>query len=69
MATGAAARMRSGAESRMDRDICAAVHEELVADPRVDADDIVVEVFDGDATLNGTVPSQVARLTSQSGPY
>ena len=42
----------------MDRDIRAAVHEALVADPRINADDIVVEVFDGDVTLNGTVPSQ-----------
>ena len=30
----------------MDRDIRAAVHEELVADPLIDADDIVVEVCD-----------------------
>jgi osmotically-inducible protein OsmY len=42
----------------MDRDIRAAVHEELVADPRIDADDIVVEVFNGEVSLNGTVPSQ-----------
>ena len=42
----------------MDRDIRAAVHEELVADPLVDADDIVVEVFNGEVSLNGTVPSQ-----------
>jgi len=42
----------------MDRDIRAAVHEELVTDPLVDADDIVVEVFDGQVSLNGTVPSQ-----------
>ena len=42
----------------MDRDIRAAVYEALVADPRIDADDIVVEVFAGDVTLNGTVPSQ-----------
>ena len=45
----------------MDRDIRAAVHEALVADPRINADDIVVEVFDGDITLNGTVPSQAQR--------
>ena len=45
----------------MDRDIRAAVHEELVTDPRIDADDIVVEIFDGDVTLNGTVPSQAQR--------
>ena len=42
----------------MDRDIRAAVHEELVADPLVDADDIVVEVFNGEVSLNGTVPTQ-----------
>ena len=45
----------------MDRDIRAAVHEALVADPRIDADDIVVEIFGGDVTLNGTVPSQAQR--------
>jgi osmotically-inducible protein OsmY len=45
----------------MDRDIRAAVHEELVADPFVDADDIVVEVVDGQVSLNGTVPSQDQR--------
>jgi osmotically-inducible protein OsmY len=45
----------------MDRDVRAAVHEALVADPRIDADDIVVEVFDGAVTLNGTVPSQSQR--------
>ena len=42
----------------MARDIRAAVHEELVADPRIDADDIVVEIFNGEVSLNGTVPSQ-----------
>jgi osmotically-inducible protein OsmY len=45
----------------MDRDIRAAVHEALVTDPRIDADDIVVETFGGDITLNGTVPSQAQR--------
>jgi osmotically-inducible protein OsmY len=45
----------------MDRDIRAAVHEALVTDPRIDADDIVVDIFDGDVTLNGTVPSQAQR--------
>ena len=35
----------------------AAVHEELVTDPLIDADDIVVEVFNGKVVLNGTVPS------------
>ena len=43
----------------MDSDIRAAVHKELVSDPRIDADDIVVEVFNGEVSLNGTVPSQV----------
>jgi osmotically-inducible protein OsmY len=42
----------------MDSDIRAAVHKELVTDPLVDADDVVVEVFDGQVSLNGTVPSQ-----------
>jgi len=39
-------------------DIRAAVYEELVTDPLIDADDIVVEVFNGDVSLEGTVPSQ-----------
>ena len=42
----------------MNSDIRAAVHEELVADPRIDADGIVVEIFNGEVSLNGTVPSQ-----------
>ena len=42
----------------MDGNIRAAVHTELVTDPLIDADDIVVEVFDGAVSLNGTVPSQ-----------
>jgi osmotically-inducible protein OsmY len=42
----------------MDRDIRAAVYEALVADPRIDAEDIVVGLLLGDVTLNGTVPSQ-----------
>jgi len=45
----------------MDRDIRAAVYEELVTDPRIDADGIVVDIFGGDITLNGTVPSQAQR--------
>ena len=45
----------------MDRDIRAAVYDELVSDPRIDADDIVVELLLGDVTLNGTVPSQAQR--------
>ena len=44
-----------------DRDIRAAVHEELVTDPLVDAGDIVVEVVDGAVSLTGTVPSQAQR--------
>ena len=31
----------------MDRDIRAAVYEELVSDPRIDADGIVVDIFGG----------------------
>jgi osmotically-inducible protein OsmY len=42
----------------MDRDIRAAVHQELDNDPGIDADDIVVEVVNGEVSLNGTVPSQ-----------
>ena len=42
-----------------DRDIRADVYEELVTDPLIDAEDIVVEVSDGAVSLNGTVPSQV----------
>src|SRR5215468_11208625 len=42
----------------MDSDIRAAVQKELVTDPRIDADDIVVVVFNGQVSLNGTVPSQ-----------
>jgi len=45
----------------MARDIRAAVHGELVADPRIDADDIVVEIFNGEVSLTGTVPSQDQR--------
>jgi osmotically-inducible protein OsmY len=45
----------------MDRDIRAAVYEELVTDPRIDADDIVVEAFMDGISLNGTVPSQAQR--------
>lgn len=40
-----------------DRDIRAAVHEELVTDPLIDADDIVVQVVNGAISLTGTVPS------------
>jgi osmotically-inducible protein OsmY len=45
----------------MDRDICAAVRKELVTDPLIDADDIVVELLNGEVSLNGTVPSQEQR--------
>jgi len=45
----------------MHRDIRAAVYEELVTDPRIDADDIVVEAFMDGISLNGTVPSQAQR--------
>jgi osmotically-inducible protein OsmY len=45
----------------MERDIRAAVYEALVTDPRIDADDIVVELLLDDVTLNGTVPSQAQR--------
>jgi osmotically-inducible protein OsmY len=43
------------------RDIRAAVFEELRVDQLVDTDDIEVKVFDGDVSLNGTVPSQAQR--------
>jgi osmotically-inducible protein OsmY len=42
----------------MDRDIRAAVYQELDADRLIDAVDIVVEVVNGEVSLNGTVPSQ-----------
>ena len=41
----------------MDRDIRAAVYQELDADRLVDAADIVVEVVNGEVSLTGTVPS------------
>lgn len=44
-----------------DTNIEAAVNRELVSDPFVDADDIVVEVVDGAVSLTGTVPSQAQR--------
>lgn len=44
-----------------DTNIAAAVQKELVGDPLVDADDIVVEVTDGAVSLTGTVPSQAQR--------
>ena len=45
----------------MDRDIRAAVYKQLVTDLRIDAVNIVVEVFNGDVWLEGTVPSQAQR--------
>lgn len=45
----------------MDRDIRAAVYQELDADRLVDAADIVVGVVNGEVSLNGTVPSQDQR--------
>ena len=39
-------------------DIRAAVYRELNQDPILDTADIVVEVFNRDVLLNGTVPSQ-----------
>jgi hyperosmotically inducible periplasmic protein len=42
----------------MDRDIRAAVYQELDADSLIDAGDIEVEVVNGEVSLNGTVPSQ-----------
>lgn len=44
-----------------DTNIEAAVQRELISDPFVDADDIVVEVVDGAVSLTGTVPSQAQR--------
>jgi len=41
-----------------DRDIRAAVYEELVTDPLIDTQDIVVEVLNGAVALTGTVPTQ-----------
>jgi osmotically-inducible protein OsmY len=48
----------------MDRDIRAAVYQELGADRLIDAADIVVEVVDGVVSLNGTVPSQDQRTAA-----
>jgi osmotically-inducible protein OsmY len=45
----------------MDRDIRAAVYQELDADPFIDAADIEVRVVNGEVSLNGTVPSQDQR--------
>jgi osmotically-inducible protein OsmY len=45
----------------MDNDIRAAVYEELDADPRIDADNIEVEVVNGEVSLNGAVTSQDQR--------
>jgi len=48
----------------MDRDIRAAVYQELVADRLVDAADIEVEIVSGEVSLNGTVPSQDQRTAA-----
>ena len=48
----------------MDRDIRAAVYQELGADRLVDAADIVVEVVNGVVSLNGTVPSHDQRVAA-----
>jgi osmotically-inducible protein OsmY len=45
----------------MNSDICAAVHEALVTDPRIDADGITVDIWNGEVRLTGTVPSQTQR--------
>ena len=49
-----------------DRDIRAAVYEELVTDPLLDTQDIVVEVLNGAVSLTGTVPTQ-AQCTEAAG--
>lgn len=41
-----------------DESIRAAVYKELVTDPLLEADDIVVDVINGAVSLTGTVPSQ-----------
>jgi osmotically-inducible protein OsmY len=41
-----------------DRNIRDEVHKELVSDPLIDADDIVIEVVNGAVSLTGRVPSQ-----------
>src|SRR5215469_8078912 len=48
----------------MDRDIRAAVYQELDADRLIDAADIEVEVVNGEVSLNGTVPSQDQRTAA-----
>jgi osmotically-inducible protein OsmY len=45
----------------MDSDICAAVHQALVTDPRIDADGITVDMWNGEVRLTGAVPSQTQR--------
>jgi osmotically-inducible protein OsmY len=39
-------------------DVRTAVYQALKVDPMIDQDDIVVDVVNGDVSLNGTVPSQ-----------
>ena len=48
----------------MDRDIRAAVYQELDADRLIDAADIEVEVVNGEVSLNGTVLSQDQRTAA-----
>ena len=48
----------------MDRDIRAAVYQELVTDPLIDAADIVVKIFSDHVSLDGTVPSQDQRAAA-----
>ncbi len=45
----------------MDNDIRAAVYLELDADPLIDADNIEVDVVNGEVSLNGSVMSQEQR--------
>jgi hypothetical protein len=45
-----------------DRNIEVAVREELVSDPLLDANGIVVEVTGGAVSLTGTVPSQAQHV-------
>jgi hypothetical protein len=54
-----AVKSRSLEGNELHTDIRTAVCQELASDPHVAADDSVVEVSNGDVSLNGTVPSQV----------
>jgi osmotically-inducible protein OsmY len=48
----------------MDRDIRAAVYQELDTDRLIDAADIEVEVVNGEVSLNGTVPGHDQRVAA-----